>query len=193
MNKTTRPLEPDEYKKIVETCRNGFVHNNKKVRPNPRIATVCVTQFCLGLRIGDILNLKLDDIIRDGSRYRLNIVEQKTKKKREYTVSTEVYTYLQTYCLQNGISPKERMFDLTVRSVQRHLQLIVEYLGIEGNISTHSIRKAFATQTYINNGKDLMLVRELLQHSSWQTTQRYIKHSSALIEQALESNVDLVD
>lgn len=117
MNKTTRPLEPSEYKKIVETCRNGFILNNKKVRPNIRIATICVTQYCLGMRIGDILNLKLDDIIRDGSRYRLDIIEQKTKKKREYTVPTEVYTFLQTYCLQNSIGPKERMFEITVRSV----------------------------------------------------------------------------
>lgn len=49
----------------------------------------------LGLRLGDILILKLDSFIRDRDHYRLDITEQKTGKYRGFTVPTEVYTFIQ--------------------------------------------------------------------------------------------------
>ena len=52
----------------------GFKNGDKEFRGNNRIATALVIQANLGLRIGDILNLRLQDIIRDGDRYRLNIM-----------------------------------------------------------------------------------------------------------------------
>lgn len=50
-------------------------------KPNERIATCLVLEANLGLRISDILNLKMSDIIKDGDRYRLDITEKKTSKK----------------------------------------------------------------------------------------------------------------
>ena len=64
---------------------------NSLFRANDRIATALILEANLGLRISDILNLKLCDIVRDGNRYRLDITEQKTEKKRTFTVPTELY------------------------------------------------------------------------------------------------------
>ena len=58
-----------------------------------------------------------------------------------------------------------------------------EYIG------THSFRKFFATDMYEKNNHDIELVRELLQHSSTTTTQRYIKRSSVKIEEAISNHV----
>ena len=55
-------------------------------RPNERIATALVLEGNLGLRISDILKLRQCDIVRDGDRYRLEVVEQKTGKRRVFTV-----------------------------------------------------------------------------------------------------------
>ena len=76
-NKTTVALNMDQYKEIIETMKSGGVG----FRPNNRIATALVLEANLGLRIEDILNLKLKDIISDGSRYRLNKKKKRPAKK----------------------------------------------------------------------------------------------------------------
>lgn len=79
MNKKCVALTEDRYKESVSLLRNGFELDGVVIRPNPRIATVCVLQACLGLRLGDVLNLRMDSFIKDGDRWRLDIVEQRTK------------------------------------------------------------------------------------------------------------------
>ena len=69
MAKRTVALTEEQYKNIIETIKRGFVLDGKNYRPNERIATVLVVQANLGMRISDILNLRLDSIIKNGNRY----------------------------------------------------------------------------------------------------------------------------
>jgi len=191
MNKKTVALTDEQYIKIIRTIQSGFVDKNgHRVKPNNRIATVVILEANLGLRISDILRLRLSSIIKDGNRYRLNIVEKKSRLKREFTVPIEIYSYIQNYVLENNINPAAKLFDISERTVQNHLQLICGHLGYE-NISTHSFRKYFATSIYVNNNYNIELVRVLLQHSSVATTQRYIGIGSKEIESALQNHIKL--
>ena len=192
MNKKTVALTNEQYEKIIETISNGFICSDGHiVKPNRRIATVLSLEANLGLRISDILQLRLSVIIRDGNRYRLDIVEKKTKKKRECTVPIEIYSYIQNYALENNINPAAKLFNISERTVQNHLQLVCDHLGYF-NISTHSFRKFFATSIYQNNSFNIELVRVLLQHSSVVTTQRYIGIGSKEIENALKNHIVLL-
>lgn len=191
LNKKTIALTEEQYREIISTIRTGFVcEDGHIVKPNERVAVALSLEANLGLRIGDILQLRLSAIIRDGDRYRLDIVEQKTKKKREFTVPTDVYIYIQNYALENNINPAAKLFDLGERAVNKHLKLVCDYLGYEG-IGSHSFRKYFATSIYINNHYDINLVRVLLQHSSTVITQRYIGLQSKEIENALQNHIKL--
>ena len=77
-NKKTRAVDKEEFEKIISTIRTGFtLPNGDRVRPNERVATALTLQANLGLRIGDIVHLRLADIILEGGRYHLDIVEQK--------------------------------------------------------------------------------------------------------------------
>lgn len=191
MNKKTTALTKEQYRNIIETIRNGFMcPNGHVVKSNNRIATALVLEANLGLRISDILQLRLSVIVRDGNRYRLDIVEQKTKKKREFTVPTDIYIYIQNYALENNINPNAKLFDVSERTIQNHLHLVCEYLNLD-NVSTHSFRKFFATSIYLNNDYNVELVRVLLQHSSIATTQRYIGIGSKEIENALQNHIQL--
>ena len=78
MNKKTVALTTAQYKEIIQTMKQGF----SGCRPNERIATALMVEANLGIRISDILKLRLSDIVRDGDRYRLSITEQKTGKSR---------------------------------------------------------------------------------------------------------------
>lgn len=191
VNKKTTALSEEQYRNIIETIRNGFMcPDGHVVKSNNRIATALVLEANLGLRISDILHLRLSAIVRDGDRYRLDIVEQKTKKKREFTVPTDIYIYIQNYALENNINPNAKLFDISERTIQNHLQLVCGYLNFD-NVSTHSFRKFFATSIYLHNDYNVELVRVLLQHSSVATTQRYIGIGSKEIESALQNHIKL--
>ena len=187
MNKKTIALTAEQYTEIIQTMKTGFCG----CRPNERIATALVLEGNLGLRISDILKLRLSDIVRDGSRYRLDIVEQKTGKHRQFTVPLVIYQYIENYCLRNGIQRNALLFPITERAVQKQLKIVCDYLGYEG-ISTHSFRKFYASEIYKNNGYDITLVQRLLQHSSSAVTQRYIGIEPQRIEQAIANHAQLL-
>ena len=187
MNKKTKALTTEQYKEIIQTMREGFTG----FHPNERAATALVLEGNLGIRISDILSLRPCDIVRDGDRYRLEIVEQKTGKRRIFTVPLVIQQYMENYCLRNGIRLNDLMFPITERAVQKQLRIVCDYLGYEG-ISTHSFRKWYATEIYNANGFDIALVQRLLQHSSASTTQRYIGIEPQRIEQAIQNHAQLI-
>lgn len=187
MNKKTIALTKEQYKEIIETMRTGFLD----YKPNNRIATALILESNLGIRISDIVNLTLNKIVKDGDRYRLDLTEQKTNKKRVFTVPNELYQFIKQYCIDNEIKSNEKIFDISERQIQRHLKYVCDYLGFNG-ISTHSFRKFFATNIYLNNDYNIILVQELLQHSSPAITQRYIGISSKQLENALQNNLNLM-
>ena len=182
-----RVITEDEYHEIIETLQTGYCG----MRPNPRIAAALTVETNTGLRISDVLKLRLCDIVKDGNRYRLNITETKTGKPRRFTVNSRVYDYLVRYCYENGIKQDEVIFNLTERAVHYQLRKTVEWLGLEGVVSTHSFRKFFATRIYNNSNYNLALVQELLQHSSPAITRRYIGIGTQEVEEALENGTIL--
>lgn len=119
MNKKTIALTAEQYKTIIATMKQGF----SGCRPNERIATALILEANLGLRISDIVKLRLADIVHDGDRYRLSIVEQKTKKARTFTVPLALYQFIRCYCLDHNIAPEARIFPITERAVQKRLVL----------------------------------------------------------------------
>ena len=190
-NFKTRAVSRTEFKEIIDTIRTGFtLPDGRKVKPNERIATALTLQANLGLRIGDVVKLRLSDIILENGRYHLAITEEKTNKVRNFTVPAEVYIYIQNYAISRSLKPTQRLFDLSVRTVQNHLQLVCDYLEIKG-VGTHSFRKFFAQTIYENNNYDIMLIKELLQHSSVAISQRYVGVGSQRIEKALQNHIVL--
>lgn len=188
MNKTTRAISRTEFEKIVSTINEGFKLEDREVKVNNRIAVLLLIQGNLGVRIGDLLNLKLNDIIKTSEEgYRLNIVEQKTGKARTFTVPTELYITMMEYANTNNIKVNEPLFPISKRMVQHQLQLVCKHLKLE-NISTHSFRKMYATELY-NLNKDINLVRHLMQHSSTVTTQKYLGISSEDVETAIQKTL----
>lgn len=163
MNKKWVALTEEQYRESINLLRNGFKLDGVAIRPNPRIATVCVVQACLGLRLGDILNLRMDSFIKDGDRWRLDICEQKTKKLRAFTVPLETYNYVQNYAYSNGISVKAKLFDVSERQVERQLVKVFTKMKLPvRRYGSHSYRKFFSTKIYMENNSNIELVRVLL-------------------------------
>lgn len=183
---TTRPLEIEEYKNIMELLNNGFKYTlegkEKVFRPNTQIALILSLQANIGLRIGDILSLKLSSF--KGNK--LQITEDKTDKLQYREINPAITNMVMEYALENNIKKSDDLFKITPRAVQKQLKIICDYLDLE-NISTHSFRKMYATIQYEANNNNIELVKELLNHSSIATTQRYIRVSQKEINKASKS------
>ena len=190
MNKRCLALSDEQYRESVELLRNGFVLEGVNIKPNPRIATIVVLQASLGLRLGDVLRLKMDSFIKEGSRWKINIKEQKTGKLRDFTLPVEVYSFIQDYALKNNIGAEAKLFDISERQVERHLNKVFSKMELPlKSYGSHSYRKYYASRVYLENEMNIELVRTLLQHSSVAVTQRYIGISQKTVEDALAKTV----
>lgn len=128
----------------------------------------------------------MTSFIKDGNRYRLDVIEQKTSKDRPFTIPMEVYSFIQGYALEYGISNTAKLFDISERQVERHLGKVFEKMGLpKMRYSTSSFRKFFGVEVYYNNDKDIRLVQFLYQHSSPAVTQRYLSIFDESVENAL--------
>ena len=182
----TRPLEKEEYKKIMELLESGFTYTEegkeKTFRPNQQIALALSLQANLGLRIGDVLSLKVSNF--KGNK--LEVREDKTDKLQYREVNPTIVNIIKDYAIDNKLSKNDNIFSIKVRAIQKQLKIICNYLNLE-NISTHSFRKMYATLQYELNNNNIELIKELLNHSSIATTQRYIRVSQEAIDKASSS------
>jgi integrase len=184
---TARVLELTEYKSIIKLLLHGFTAKNGSIfRPNKQTALALQLQATLGLRIGDVLNLRVSSF-KNG---KLEITEDKTDKLQYRDINRNVFDYIKDYAIDNKLSQSSKLFGVKVRAVQKQLKITADYLELT-NISTHSFRKMFATAVYEANNHNLELVKELLNHTSIATTQRYIRVSQQAINQA-SASVDFI-
>ena len=184
----TRAITEAEYKEIIDTMRSG---KSGFFASNERAAMALVMEANLGIRISDIVKLRMCDIIRDGDRWRLSIVEQKTSKERVFTVPEQVRSFLLDYCYRNGIKDNEPIIPVKPRTVQDALKKVTTFLELD-RVGTHSFRKFFATRIYEASGHDTELVREILQHGSLETTQHYLRATPERVDTALSENIALI-
>ncbi len=184
-NIKTRGLSDGEYEKLISLLIKGYVDvKGVKRKGNRRVATALVAQANLGLRIGDVVKLRLCDFVLEGDNYKLNIVETKTGKPRHFTANQQIYTFLLNYAHDLGIGKNALLFDITVRNVQKMLYQVVQYEGLL-DVGTHSFRKYFAMNHYERSGYDLRLIQHLLQHTSISTTERYLTVNQDKVNAAL--------
>ena len=99
MNKKCRPVTYEEYEKIISLLRSGFEFCGLKVSSKERVADALVLQANLGLRIEDVLLLRLSAFVRDGKDYRIDIIEKKTSKKRDFKVPLELLCFIQVFSI----------------------------------------------------------------------------------------------
>lgn len=143
-----------------------------------------------GLRIGDLLKLKIGDLRGKKS---LTIRETKRRKVRTITFSKSVLREIETL---TG-SDEEYVFksrkgdNHPISRVQayRILHDAAKRAGIDkniGNIGTHTLRKTFGYRLY-ENGYDVSRIMAILGHSSEKETLRYIGVTADEIAEAYES------
>jgi len=139
--------------------------------------------YSTGLRVAELAALDTDDLtaIRSLEGGTLRVLG-KGKKERLVvcgaTARAAVANYLDR---RQEFGPEEeetalflnsRGGRLSVRSVERMVEVAARLAGLPGDVTPHTLRHSFATHL-LANGADLRLIQELLGHSSLSTTQKY--------------------
>ena len=187
--RAARPLEYDEYMTIITLCQKGFTYKDEYgvkhiFRPNKQLAMTFILQANLGLRISDVLKLKPSTFKND----KLEVIEKKTGKLQYRTINRNLKELIYEYALENNIKSNDYLIQVKVRAIQKQLSIIANYLNLT-NISSHSFRKLFGVTVYNQTNGNIELLKELFNHSSISTTQRYIKVSQKQIDE-ISSSID---
>lgn len=142
-----------------------------------------------GLRISDILKLKAKHL-RNQTHFILK--EQKTSKtkklKIQSTLKKEIDNYIKDMLDDEYLFKSQKGKNQPINRVQawRILNKAANQVGIKGEIGTHTLRKSFGYHMYLHCGKDITIVQKLLNHSSPETTLRYIGITQDTLDEILD-------
>ncbi len=146
--------------------------------------------YSAGLRVSEIVNLKITDI--DSKRMMIHIHGAKGKKDRLVPLSKKLLDILREYFVQ--YKPKGFLFEgqyggaYSARSIQMILTAAKMKAGIKKKGSIHLLRHSYATHL-MEGGTDVRFIQELLGHNSIKTTMRYTHVSKKEIGK-IESPLD---
>lgn len=136
--------------------------------------------YATGLRVSEVINLKLNDL-----HLAVGLLKTmgKGQKERMLPIGDMAVDWINSY-LEHGRNKllKDKHSDflflnfhgnqLTRQGIWKNLKLHVQKAGITKNITPHTLRHSFATHI-LENGADLRIVQELLGHADISTTQIY--------------------
>ncbi|MHA6250083.1 tyrosine-type recombinase/integrase [Pontibacter sp. CAU 1760] len=171
LNQVERPEKPERLPQVLskqDVLKILSVTENLKHR--------CMLQllYAGGLRIGEVINLKLTDVQSD--RNLLLIRGGKGKKDRTTLLSQKLLESLRAYYRQ--YKPKVWLFEgqtggqYTVESIRNVFRASKEKAGVKAPATPHTLRHSFATHL-LEQGTDLRYIQVLLGHRSSKTTGIY--------------------
>lgn len=165
-----RSLEEIEEMKLA--IKRGNKGTPKRRELADRDVLLFLTGINTGLRVNDILNLKVSDV---KEKDLFTIREGKTKKKREINIRmlrNELNKYIKEKHRDDYLFMSQKGNKLTTTQVYRILNDAGDFLGRD-DIGTHTMRKTFGYHHY-RKFKDLAMLQEIFNHSSPEITKRYI-------------------
>lgn len=160
---------------------------NLKTLQGLRDRAILETLYSTGLRINELINLKIDQINVDrgefavlgkGGRIRLVFLSRRAKYYLKKYLDTrrdkDQYLFIRYGRKKNPQldAPSDKPLHLTARSIQRQIHFYALKAGITKPVTPHVLRHSFATDL-LTNGADLRAVQSLLGHVSVTTTQIY--------------------
>lgn len=165
---------PREEKFLPEVLSEEEVIAIINATENLKHKAILITIYSAGLRISELINLKIKDI--DSQRMQIRVEQAKGKKDR-YTVLGNttleilrkyVSQYKPAYWLFEGSSSRQ----YSVSSVKKTLKTSLEKTGIKKHVTVHTLRHSFATHL-LEAGTDIRYIQSLLGHENTKTTEIY--------------------
>lgn len=173
---------PKREKSLPQVLCKEEVERVMKSIQNKKQRAILFTIYSCGLRIGEVINLKLPDILYE--RELINIRKSKGKKDRYVKLGEKnkdlLLEYLEEY------KPKDWLFEgqyggkYSVESIRKVFKRALSGAGISKSFKVHDLRHSFATHL-LESGTDLRIIQVILGHASSRTTEIYTHVSTCNI------------
>lgn len=193
-------------KKIPKILSDNFIQKlfNSISITNPlgyRNYIILDLLYSCGLRVSELINLKVNDIYLDDEQI---LVYGKGRKERFIPLHKNLFEMLKYYLINTRIQllkKKKKIINeqnnfllinykgdgLTEKGIRFILNKINKKIGSSHSVHPHAFRHAFAT-VLLNKGADLRVVQELLGHSHLKTTQIYTYVSDVFLKEQFINN-----
>ena len=167
-------VQPIRNKEIVNQMGEVLKEMNDKYYVMFRIGVTS------GLRISDILNIKVKDV---KSNY-IQVTEQKTQKTRIFKLNSKTKSLCIDFIEANNLKDNDYIIysnkkdsEGNIKPISRQqahhvLKLASDKLGME-DVGTHTLRKTFGYWHYKQYG-DVAILQDIFNHSAPSITLRYI-------------------
>lgn len=167
-------IRPKRPMKLPHVLTEHEVERLLKATGNPKHKCILMLIYSGGLRLGELIRLRLADLEPDKGR--IFVYGGKGKKDRCTLLSARVWERLQDYIAV--YRPVEWVFEgqnggqYTARSVQKVFTAAKIRSGVNPYSTVHTLRHSFATHL-LESGVDLRYIQDLLGHESSKTTEIY--------------------
>ena len=147
-----------------------------------RLDCIIKLALCCGLRINEVISLKVSDIsTKDRSNMTVYIRESKKNRSRFVPLDKMAYRAIQRYAKEYRICPNsDRYFFVFSRlshtcneTIRRHFNLCRDAAGIPRSFTFHCLRHTYAVN-FLRSGGNLLDLKYRLGHSSLASTSRYL-------------------
>lgn len=175
-------LTPEEVERVLEAV------------PSPTHRAVLMLAYAGGLRIQEVLRLRVEDI--DSKAGVIHVHGAKRNRDRDVMLSPRLLAELRSYWRWRRPAGPQLFpgragagTTLTRASVAKALRCALSGAGIAGRrVTPHTMRHSFATHL-LEQGTDLRTVQVLLGHASLSSTMRYVHVSTARLR-SIKSPLD---
>lgn len=168
---------PKSEKKLPKVIDKDFILDKLSKIDNLKHKSILTLTFSVGLRVSEIINLKIEDI--DSKRMIIHIKNAKGRKDRIVPLTTTVLKLLRLYFRE--YNPKEYLFNgqnniqYSIKSCQN---IFKKY--IDENSHIHILRHSCFTNL-LESGVDLRLIQKIAGHNNAKTTEIYTHVSNQLL------------
>lgn len=183
---------PKKSKELPNVLSQREVKKLINAPKNIKHKAILYTLYSAGLRISEIVNLRISDIHSD--RGIIFIKAAKGKKDRNTLLSSNLLILLRKYFIKHR--PSYWLFEgieggqYSITSIQHIFRRAVLDSKVNAWATPHTLRHSFATHLLMN-GVSTRYIQILLGHSSCKTTERYT-HITKINNQIIKSPLDLM-
>ena len=165
----------------------------KILSDNPRDKLLFVMGVNSGLRVQDLLALKVGDVNDVKTGDRITLREKKTGKENVFILNKEIKSALDGYLgtVEDDSthflfkSRKGKNYPLTTYAVTKYVKRWAESVNLKGNFGAHSLRKTWTYHQRKTFGVSWEVLAKRLNHSSPSITRRYLGVQEEEVEEIL--------
>jgi len=175
---------PRKEERLPDILSKSEIESIIKCPKNLKHQSVICLLYGGGLRVGELINLKITDI--DSSRMVINIRASKGNKDRVIMLDQSLLELLRSYVKEykpvNYLFNGQKKDQYSDRSVNELLKYWAVKSGVKKNVHAHLLRHSFASHL-LESGTDMAIIQKLLGHNNIKTTEIYAKVSTNIISQ----------